>query len=184
MKQNELIELNVRRGFSSARQPMLEAGRFAGLLHDNEAETVRKVERSVAYMMQHVNQPLKVATLATLANVSPSHFFALFKQHMGCSPMDYFTRLRMRHACDLLGSTPASVKEVAAALGYDDPFYFSRVFKSAVAVAPVHYRNLGHALRQEIKNLLEAKDQTMSGDSLRRVELGHRRPDAVQINHV
>ena len=114
--------------------------RLAGLLPEPESETARKVERSIAYMREHVNQPLQVATLAAFANVSPSHFFALFKQITGCPPMDYFTRLRMRHACWLLDSTRASVKEVAAAMGYDDPFYFSRVFKAINHIPPSRYR--------------------------------------------
>ncbi len=113
-------------------------------------------------MAEHIDKPLQVATLAAMANVSPSHFFALFKQRMGCSPMDYFTRLRMRHACQLLDSTSSRVKEIAAALGYDDPFYFSRVFKSLSAVAPVHYRSLGQETRLGIKELLEPKNQTPS----------------------
>ena len=132
----------------------------------------QKVGRSIAYMEEHVNQPLQVSTLAALANVSSSHFYALFKQQMGCPPMDYFTRLRMRHACRLLDSTSARVKEVAAALGYDDPFYFSRVFKSVSAVAPVQYRSLCLASRREIMELLEPRDQMLSGGSLRRAEPG------------
>jgi transcriptional regulator GlxA family with amidase domain len=94
------------------------------------------IEDSIAYMERHLDQPLHVATLAALANLSPSHFFALFKQQTGCTPMVYFTRLRMQHARRLLGSGSASVKEVAAALGYADPFYFSRVFKSVNNIAP------------------------------------------------
>jgi len=107
----------------------------------------QKVERSIAYMEEHVNQPLQVSTLAAQANVSPSHFFALFKQLKGCPPMDYFTRLRMRHARELLDTTSASVKEVAAALGYDDPFYFSRVFKSVHQVPPSRYRSADRPAR-------------------------------------
>lgn len=104
-------------------------------------KTARMIERSIHYMNEHINEPLQVATLAAQANVSPSHFFALFKQQMGCPPMDYFTRLRMSHACRLLDSDGARVKEVAAALGYEDPFYFSRVFKSVHNVPPSQYRS-------------------------------------------
>jgi AraC-like DNA-binding protein len=116
------------------------AQRFDPLMADSENNAAQKIERSIAYMVQHINRPLQVATLAAEARVSPSHFFALFKQRIGCPPMDYFTRLRMRHACRLLDTTSASVKEAAAALGYDDPFYFSRVFKSVNKVAPSVYR--------------------------------------------
>jgi transcriptional regulator GlxA family with amidase domain len=135
MKQSRMAQSNDRASLAGR-------GGFAGLMPDAGGESLRKVERSIAYMTDHINQPLQVATLAAMANVSPSHFFALFKKRTGCPPMDYFTRLRMRHASRLLGSTSASVKEVAAALGYDDPFYFSRVFKSVHQVPPSRYRSV------------------------------------------
>ena len=105
-----------------------------------ESDTVEKIEQTIGYMMDHLDQPLQVTTLAAMACVSPSHYFALFKRRTGCAPMDYFTRLRMEQARKLLDSTSRSVKEVAAALGYDDPFYFSRVFKAVNRVAPSYYR--------------------------------------------
>jgi len=106
------------------------------------ADGARRIEQSIAYMREHLHQPMPVAKLAALANISPSHFFALFKRQTGSSPMDYFTHLRMQHACRLLDQTSTSVKEVAAVLGYDDPFYFSRVFKAVNRIPPSRYRAL------------------------------------------
>ena len=104
------------------------------------SETAVRVERCIAYMVQHLDRPLQVATLAAQAKVSPSHFFALFKRRIGSAPMDYFTRLRMQRACRLLEDTGLSIKEISSKLGYDDQFYFSRVFKSINGVAPSDYR--------------------------------------------
>ncbi|MFO1476444.1 MAG: AraC family transcriptional regulator [Verrucomicrobiota bacterium] len=101
---------------------------------------VGRIEQSIDYMRRHLNEPLPVAKLAAVANVSPSHFFALFKRRTGCTPIDYFIRLRMEHASRLLERTGLNVKEVASALGYDDPFYFSRTFKSVHRVAPSDFR--------------------------------------------
>jgi transcriptional regulator GlxA family with amidase domain len=125
---------------SSPTRPAPAAAR-----HDTEA--AGKIEQTISYMMDHLDRPLQVATLAAMASVSPSHYFALFKRRTGSAPMDYFTRLRMEHARRLLDTTSRSVKEVAAALGYEDPFYFSRVFKSVNQVAPSYYRaqQLGRA---------------------------------------
>ena len=105
-----------------------------------DCDSARRIERCIHYMREHLNQPLQVATLAETAHTSPSHFFVLFKRWVGLSPIDYFIRLRMSHACRLLATTSLSVKEVAAALGYDDPFYFSRVFKSVNGTPPTDYR--------------------------------------------
>ena len=71
----------------------------AGAVQDCGSAAMQRIERSVAYMSQHLDQPLQVATLAAHANISPSHFFALFKRRIGSAPMDYFTRLRMQRAC-------------------------------------------------------------------------------------
>jgi transcriptional regulator GlxA family with amidase domain len=102
--------------------------------------TFLRIEETVAYMEQHLDQPLQVATLAAKANFSPSHFFVLFRRRIGSAPIDYFTRMRMQRAGRLLCETNLSVKEVAGKLGYDDPFYFSRVFKSVNRLAPSDYR--------------------------------------------
>jgi AraC-like DNA-binding protein len=103
-------------------------------------EGVRKIERSIAYMTQHLNQPVRVAELAAHVNVSPSHYFALFKRLTGRAPIDYLIRLRVQRARALLDSTAASVKEIAVTLGYRDPLYFSRVFKSVHRAPPTEYR--------------------------------------------
>ncbi|HTR43704.1 MAG TPA: AraC family transcriptional regulator [Pseudomonadales bacterium] len=108
--------------------------------HDIASEIAERIGRSIAYMVEHLDQPLQVSTLAAQASVSPSHYFALFKRQTGTAPIDFFIRLRMNHARQLLDSTCSSVKEIAATMGYDDPFYFSRVFKSVHQVAPAEYR--------------------------------------------
>jgi transcriptional regulator GlxA family with amidase domain len=109
-------------------------------INAHQIEAAQKIEQSIVYMKQNLDKPLQVATLAAQVSISPSHYFALFKRSTGSAPIDYFTRLRMRRACDLLDGTDLSVKEVATALGYEDPFYFSRVFKSINQVAPSDYR--------------------------------------------
>lgn len=107
---------------------------------DSGSSNAGRIRRTIAYMAQHLNEPLQVSTLAAQASVSTSHYFALFKRQIGIAPIDYFIRLRMNHARGLLDSTRSSIKEIAAEMGYDDPFYFSRVFKSVHRIAPAEYR--------------------------------------------
>ncbi|HXR46717.1 MAG TPA: AraC family transcriptional regulator [Candidatus Limnocylindrales bacterium] len=147
MKSNgtERLPMNGRKSFDVFVRP---GGRR---VINGESHVAQKVEQSISYMLQHLNQPLHVATLAAAVNVSPSHYSALFKRWMGCPPIDYFIHLRMQQACRLFDSTSLNVKEVAAALGYDDPFYFSRTFKAVNQVAPSEYRAMPEKLKNSIK---------------------------------
>ena len=135
-----MIFANIEPNAASGRQiPVVAEEEFEG---QNEFRGIeRRIAETVGYMRERLNQSLRVPKLASMVGVSQSHFFALFKKQTGLAPMDFFTRMRMRRACELLESTRLSVKEIAAALGYDDQFYFSRVFKSVNRVSPSEYRS-------------------------------------------
>lgn len=107
---------------------------------DLSRDFVEKIGPCIAYMQAHLGESLRVATLARQVNLSQSHFFALFKQATGCSPMEYFTRLRMQAAGRMLTVSGVRIKEVACSLGYHDQFHFSRVFKSVYQISPSRYR--------------------------------------------
>lgn len=147
MKRNGVERLQV----SASRSFGLSVKRGGRDVSNGESHVAQKVEQSICYMLEHLNQPLHVATLAAAVNVSPSHYSALFKRWTGCPPIDYFIQLRMQRACRLFDSTSLNVKEVAAALGYDDPFYFSRTFKAVNRVAPSEYRAMPEQLKDSIR---------------------------------
>src|SRR5215469_13517781 len=140
-----------------------------------DSDNAGRIGRSIAYMVEHLNEPLQVSTLAAQASVSTSHFFALFKRQMGTAPIDFFIRLRMNHARELLDSTRSSVKEIAATMGYDDPFYFSRVFKSVHQVAPAEYR------RRNVQGRVAV--QATNGRSMRPLVMAMQGP-AVKQNRI
>jgi AraC-like DNA-binding protein len=103
-------------------------------------EGLEKVARCIIYMSEHLDQPLKVSHLSALANLSPAHFTALFKQQTGSAPRDYLHLLRMHRACQWLTGGNLSLKEIAGSLGYQDQFHFSRKFKAFSGLAPSEYR--------------------------------------------
>lgn len=77
---------------------------------------------------------------AELAGMSPSHFIRCFKADYRVTPNVYLTQLKMEKARLLLRETDLKVQEIAARLGYEDPFYFSNAFKKVVGVSPTGYR--------------------------------------------
>lgn len=107
---------------------------------------------AMAYMLQNLDKPIQMPALASLTEVSMSHFYQLFKLTTGYTPNDFLIRARIRRACELLRGTHLSVKEVAAALGYNDPLYFSRVFKSVNGVSPGEYRVMTAGLEYSQKS--------------------------------
>ena len=146
----ELLEV-VEHGYAASR--LLYAsqilGHLMGLMIWNRArnwrghlDVAQKVAQSIVFMKQHLSQPGTAASFAALANLSESHYRSLFKQQTGYAPMDYFIRLRMHKACQLLDTTSLNVKEIASAVGYDDPLYFSRVFKAVIEMTPSQYRQV------------------------------------------
>lgn len=68
------------------------------------------------------------------AGFSRDHFRRLFQKRTGMSPQRYFTHLRMEHAGELLRATSLSTGVIARCVGFDDPHYFSRVFKKVMGI--------------------------------------------------
>jgi len=110
--------------------------------HHEQPSVQQKISQTIAYMKQHLNQSLQLDTLAAIANLSRSRYVELFKRQSGYAPIDYFIRLRMHRACQLLDTTDLSVKVIAAALGYEDPLYFSRLFRAVNERSPIAYRKM------------------------------------------
>jgi AraC family transcriptional regulator of arabinose operon len=77
----------------------------------------------------------------------PVHFERVFKQETGVTPMRWVEERRMEAARQYLSGTSKTVAEIAAAVGYPDPFYFSRVFRKHYGHPPLRYRKLGFELR-------------------------------------
>lgn len=97
-------------------------------------------DKVIDYMKKNISERLTVDDIAAEFNFSSSHFHSLFRKKTGLSPMDYFIQLKMQRACQLLDLSDLRVKEVAANIGYDDPYYFSRIFTKIMGHSPQTYR--------------------------------------------
>ena len=96
--------------------------------------------KSIEFMRANVARSLTLQELSRHTGLSPTRFSAIFREQTGSSPVDHHIRLRMQAACHYLDTTALSVKEVAAKLGYDDPYYFSRIFQKILGCSPLAYR--------------------------------------------
>ncbi|GGG88553.1 helix-turn-helix domain-containing protein [Paenibacillus radicis (ex Gao et al. 2016)] len=97
------------------------------------------VEQTKEYINSHYDEAMTVQSLANMASISPSYYMELFKKLVGQSPIEYLTSVRIAAARRLIENTDAPARQVAQAVGYRDPFYFSRQFKQATGMSPSRY---------------------------------------------
>lgn len=100
------------------------------------------INETISYMKENLNKKISLDKLASQNNLSKSQFNKLFKEKTGFSPIDYFIRLKIQQACKYLDLTDLQIKEIATRLAYNDPYYFSRVFKKIMGISPRTYRNI------------------------------------------
>lgn len=77
------------------------------------------------------------------SGLSYSYFKTLFKMQYGCSPVKYVTMRRIEKAKELLITKRHSVTEISEMCGFDNVYYFSKVFKDYVGVSPQRYAKIG-----------------------------------------
>ena len=99
-----------------------------------------RVLRSIRYMREHVEHPVSLEDCARSAGWSAAHFSLAFKRQINLSPIQFLTRLKMTRACELLKMTDLSMQEIAQKIGFQDQFYFSRLFRRHLRMAPTSYR--------------------------------------------
>lgn len=108
-------------------------------------ETPGGIAAALALLRSEHTRTIALSELARAAHMSPFHFTRRFKASTGFTPMEYLEKFRISRAQELILSHPGmSLKEVAAASGFGDPAYFSRIFHKRIGVSPREYRrNLG-----------------------------------------
>lgn len=93
-----------------------------------------------AYIQEHLDERIPIATLAQLVRLSPYHFCRVFKQSLGMPPHRYQIKRRVEHAKLLLANRAGSMTEIGRAVGFSSRNAFATAFRKATGLAPVDYR--------------------------------------------
>ncbi|MCX6992782.1 MAG: arabinose operon transcriptional regulator AraC [Kiritimatiellaeota bacterium] len=99
-----------------------------------------RIRTALNYMCANSAKKITLADLGRVCSLSPSRLSHLFKRQMGETPMQYLEQRRIERAKDLLQMTSKTVAQVAYAIGFENPFYFSRVFKRRTGKSPRQIR--------------------------------------------
>ena len=111
-----------------------------GEVANADQDSYYPIRAGVKALQTEWNQNRKVEEYAILCGISPAYFYRCFKNWCGQSPVEYRNSLRMRYAADLLSHTDMQIGEIAAMVGFEDPFYFSRIFTAQFGRSPRQYR--------------------------------------------
>ena len=88
------------------------------------------------------NQNKPIAEYAALSGVSETYFYRCFRRFSGKSPIEYRNTLRLSNAETMLRKTDMKIAEISETVGFEDPFYFCRIFSKTFGVSPQKYRLL------------------------------------------
>jgi two-component system response regulator YesN len=114
-------------------------GRLKAMYSRKDRKLIELVKE---YIQKHYREDITLSRVADEVYVNPNYLSEIFKAQTGESFVDYFTRVRIEKAKELIKDIRVKTYEVGELVGYEDPAYFSKVFKKVVGVSPTEYRNL------------------------------------------
>lgn len=133
----ELIELSLEEQEAWAQR------NFSAMLRQARAVKVDRKSKIIAaaveYIEKHYNEEITLNEMADLVNLSPQHFSKIFKEATNLNYVECVTNIRMSKAKEFMNNTDKTIKEICYLVGYQDPNYFSRIFKKYVGVTPSEY---------------------------------------------
>ena len=101
---------------------------------------MEEINAAVQYFHNNYNKPISIEEFAASQHMSVSWFIRNFKEYTNSTPAQYLLSLRISNAQTLLETTSYNVTEIADIVGYDNPLYFSRIFKKQVGLSPSEFR--------------------------------------------
>lgn len=99
------------------------------------------IKKVCDYIYEHTDSEISLEQMADYINVSPFYLSKLFKEEKGVTFVNFVNDTRLEKSRDLLKTTDLSIKEVTAAVGYNDQNYFSRIFRNKYGITPTEFRS-------------------------------------------
>ncbi|MEK3724713.1 response regulator transcription factor [Paenibacillus sp. FSL H8-0034] len=138
------IRLNVDKKFRSLTE--LQQFIIDILLELNALRRFEKSEhnpliyQAKQYIKQHYNTNISLEQICEAVSVSRSYFSTFFKKETGMNVWDYLTEYRIEQAKRMLVETTMKNYEIALEIGYENPSYFTKMFKKQVGISPNEYK--------------------------------------------
>lgn len=129
----QLLELYFRQLLAEVQRSHLE-------ILSTRYKNSKEMEEIVHYFNEYYSQDICIEDYAKSRHMSVCWLIRSFRHYMGVTPLQYITSIRMNKAKELLKGTNYSIQEIGNIVGYDNPLYFSRIFKNQTGCSPRQYR--------------------------------------------
>lgn len=113
-----------------------------GITNDYDKISCFPIIKSVKYLDENFSNKITIQELCKKSNLSESQLCRLFKKHLNMRPMEYLLKVRLNVAKQLLIETDLSILDIADSVGYDNPTYFTMLFKKQFGVPPTDFRKI------------------------------------------
>jgi two-component system response regulator YesN len=111
------------------------------LMLNSSNEFPAPLEKAIGYINKHYDGHIQLDDVASAAAVSATYLSRLFSEHLKTTFIEYLTGVRIKQAEKLISESALSIKEIAYAVGYQDPAYFSKIFRKAMGRTPSERRS-------------------------------------------
>lgn len=101
-----------------------------------------RLQAAIAHVTKQYLRPIPESEVAQLCSMSPSRFCREFKNEFNVTFVEYLANYRMKQAKKLLINPTMPVADVAMAVGFNDPSYFTRVFRKQEGISPSEFRTV------------------------------------------
>lgn len=100
----------------------------------------REIKKVIEYIDENISESISLEEVAREVGISPFYLSKLFKKETGLNFITYVNMKKMHKAKEYLRNTDETIRNIALDLGYNEPNYFSKVFKSIEGITPSEYR--------------------------------------------
>ena len=130
---SEMLEMYLKQIFIKLQR------HFKSSINTDNSRAAEEIDKAISYFSEHYNEPISIDDYAEQNHVSASWFIRNFRLYAGITPKQFILQKRIYNAEALLQNTQYNINEIAQIVGYDNPLYFSRIFKKATGVSPKRF---------------------------------------------
>ena len=154
--------LSVDLAFNRLEHILLFCARMNRAAKKTDVVIDERVLAACTLISNNLDKPLTVNEIANHVCLSPSRLSHLFRKYIGTGVVQWRDGQRMQYAMQVLRVSNVPIKALSQMVGYEDPLYFSRVFRRHTNMSPRAFRerSLAMIVRSEGESLLEAEEKS------------------------